>query len=134
MAKDPKLGFDLEKAIKELTDLGVVEQVTMLQERRERLAQMPRPREIMLMPISKIPKKKLREYLKGPTEEEEDYVNLYKQLSDYEKNHEQFPERYQNWEKPRIRLKQKFLEVVASQMTGEYTELYTRAFLKVARS
>jgi len=103
-SQDPDMGFNLEIGIKELSELGLLQQITLLQERREQLANMPKPRAIMLIPHNQIPKDKINERLEELTEDERKYFRLSRQIEDYEKNHEKEPSKYEGWEKPRFRL------------------------------
>lgn len=108
MSQDPEMGFNLDKAMKELSGSGLMEQVTLIQERRERLASMPKPREIMLTPLDKVPADRLKERLSDLTDSEREYMRLAHEIEEYEANREKQPERYKGWEQPRFRLSSAF--------------------------
>lgn len=111
-SRDKQMGFDLDKSMRELTDLGILQEVTLVQERKERLAKMPRPRDILLIPLDQLPVEKLKERLEGPSNIEREYLRLAHEIEDFEKNKDKYPERYESWETPRYRLNQEFQDFI----------------------
>lgn len=107
MSQDPDGGFNLDKGMEELFSLGLLQQVTQIQEMRERLASMPRPREIILTPLGQVPPGRLKEYL-NPTDSERKYLRLTVEIKEHEANREKYPDHYKGGEEPRFRLSPEF--------------------------
>lgn len=112
MSKDEEMGFELDKGTEELFNLGILEEVTLIQEKRERLSTLSKPREIMLMPLDQVPLEKLRQRLDSPTEGEREYLRLDREIKEYEEYNGRFPERYKGWEEPRFRLRSDLQEYI----------------------
>jgi hypothetical protein len=104
--------FDLDKGLDELSASGVLRQITLIQEKRERLIHMPKPRDIMFMNIEIVPDILLSERLSNKTEAEKEYFNLADEISQYEKYKNKYPKRYQGWEEPRFKLNSEFQEFI----------------------
>lgn len=110
-AHDKDLGFDLEKAKQELSVFGVLQQISLIQEKRERLLQMKKPPQILLTPITELRGEQLRERFNLDaqiTDEVREYLRLSREVKEYEQNREKQPERYRSWEEPRYRLRPDF--------------------------
>lgn len=113
MAQDPEMGFDLDKSMKELSDLGILQQVILIEERRELLARMRKPRDIVLMPLDQVPLGKLQEKLETKlTENEREYLRRLDEIEEYEANKDRYPDRYKGWEEPRFRLTPDFQTLI----------------------
>ncbi|GEM_PF-4958925 len=105
MAEYPEDGFDLERGMSELLEFGLLEIITLAQEKKEMLAGMPKPRDLLLVPLSEIPQERLRERLGMElTEEERRYFRLIREVEEYGAKKGENPERYESWEEPRYRL------------------------------
>jgi len=115
MSQDDSIGFDAEKGMKALSDVGALEEVTLIQERREQLSRMKKPREIMLVPITEVPPERLKERLGDLTDDERSYLRLAHDIEEYEQNRDKQPERYKGWEEPRYRLSSKFQSFIEQQ-------------------
>jgi hypothetical protein len=109
MSRDDQIGFDLDKSMKELSGSGLLQEVTLIQEKREQLARMPKPREIILTPLDQVPSDRLKERLgMSLTDSEREYLRLAHDIEEYEANREKYPDRYKGWEEPRFRLSPEF--------------------------
>lgn len=89
--------FDLTKALTELRDLGVIEEITYLQELKE--AASKEPTRDLLAPILEPPM----------TDEEKRYVGAVHDLQEYKEN----PSRFKEWEKPKPRVVSQFRKFVS---------------------
>lgn len=109
MSQDGEIGFDKEEGMEALFEFGVLEKVTFIQEREEQLAALPRPREVLMMPIEELDSEQInKRFDTRPTDEESKYLRLASDIEKYRKNRDKHPERYKNWEEPRYRLSPEF--------------------------
>lgn len=125
--------FNLDKNLNELTDLGIVQETNLIQEKRERLDKMKRPREMFFAEIEEVPHERRREFIEGPNEEELKYLRLLGEINDYETNHEQFPEQYQGWEKPRFKLRPEYHTMLSEQPDSIDPTSYIENTLRMLR-
>ena len=107
MSQNETMGFDREKAMAELSDTGVLDEITFIQEMRERLAKMPKPRQAIIGPLEERLKADL-----WPTDEEREYIRLRYQIATYEEN----PEQNESYDEPRYRLKPEFQEFMEEML------------------
>lgn len=116
MASDPKEGFNLDQGMQELTGSGILQRVSLIQEKREKLASMSKPDDIVLIPITEVPRERLSEALSRQlTEEDRKYLKLKREIEEYERDHDKQPERYKRWDEPRYRLSPDFQNFVTEQ-------------------
>lgn len=108
MSQDDSIGFDQERGLSGLRDTGVLEEITLIQEKKEQLDKMEKPREIMLIPVTEVPAEKLKERLSDLTDAERSYLRLQGEIAEYGQNKGKQPERYKGWEEPRFRLTSRF--------------------------
>ena len=90
-------GFDLTKALTELRNLGVIEEVTYLQKLSEVTSK--KPTRDLLAPKLEPP----------ITDEERQYLKAMHDLQDYERD----PSLFKKWEEPRLRVVSQFREFVS---------------------
>lgn len=114
LAADDIEGPDgVENAMNELKARGVLLATSLIQEKRDKLAAMPPPRQIFLEPASGRTPEKNRE-LGGAktTEVEQSYFRLRHEIARYDSQHNEHPERFEGWDTPRYRLKDGFLRYI----------------------
>lgn len=120
MSKDgDKTVYDIEKSMKELSDFGVLEEVTLIEEKREQLTTMQKPDEIMLMPLTEVPPERFKERLRDLTDDERKYMSLAHEIEEFDQNHEKYADRYKGWVVPRFRLAASFQSFIDEQFKSK---------------
>jgi len=103
MSQDKEVGFKLETAMEKLAAVGALEEITFIQEARELLEEMPKPREGVIGSVEERIQADLQ-----LTDKEREYLWLHFQIEDYDED----PEQHKLWDETRYRLKPEFLQII----------------------
>jgi hypothetical protein len=115
MAKGSEPPFNVNVGLQDLNINGVLRTLTLIQEKREVFAAMPKPDPLILTPLSEVPLERLSERLRMLNPHEQEYMRIKHDIEEYETKKDENPERYKEWEKPRYKLTPEFQQFISTQ-------------------
>ena len=121
-ARDEEYGFHLEDGLNELKEIGVVEEITLLEEKEEQLRQLLSNYEdddFIFKTDSEISIERLDEYfirMNNLTLDDVVVRRLKREIDEYFKYKGRYPERYNSWEEKRFKLTPDFQQFMEASL------------------